>query len=106
MTGIKIKDIAWALVDKKKICYCGIPCSCIPFNDAIAKQGEVQITLSREKLAKTLYLESKKYFDKMMYGRNELFKEWEEMNNSWKEIHYKTADAIILEQKDLFEVVK
>lgn len=101
----KIKDIAGALVEKKKeskeksttltaTCGCGpdggCGCSIDDFNEAIDQQGEVEITLNRERLAKELL--------RIVNGFN--FDTTEEI---YRQMALGMADAIIAQESTLLE---
>lgn len=102
MSGIQIKDIKGALLEKKvcdKDCYHPHgyqDCDCNTFNKAITQQGQVKIGLNREKLAKTLFdMNEQRIIPRVT---------WEECTGkSW---YYKQADAIIQHLNELLEVSK
>lgn len=65
-------------------------------NAVITQQGEVQITLSREKLAKELYC--------IRIGVNVSPKRWDEIGGDYKKQYYDFADAILNALPELVEV--
>lgn len=64
----------------------------------LSEQGEVEIGLCREKLAHHIYC--------IRIGVNVNPKRWDEIGGDYKKQYYDIADAIIANQKDLFERVK
>lgn len=107
---VKIKHIQGALVEKKKeskeksttltaTCGCGpdggCGCSIDDFNEAIDQQGEVEITLNRERLARICHKNSG-------YGRG-FGRKFDLMCASDQEVFYSEADAIIAQESTLLE---
>lgn len=95
---VKIKNIVGALVGKKNLDnYCYSLSSAKEFNDMVDKQGEAQITLSRERLAKVSFLanhEVKHYLT------------WDTCTQDIREWYLREADAILKELPALLETVK
>lgn len=109
MTAVKLKDIEGCLV-AKKVKYRSFPLEDWEngFNDAISTQGEVQITLNREKMAKTIFNSTDEYWIKAQYLKKTL-KGWRLKEHSLLKklnISYSIADAIIKELPELVEVVR
>lgn len=97
-SGVMIKDIPSALIEKKHIyepTAVYLPFHANGFNEAIRLQGNVSLTLNRERLAAILYKAKGGHYD-MLNEQDKLYC----MTDSYQE-----ADAIISELKDLLEVV-
>lgn len=98
---IKIKDIPNALVEKKicqeyligEECDCGIGY----FNEAIDQQGEIDIGLNRDRLAKLLFKNS--FLDRDWNREGEYFA-------NQRKHFFNLADAIIAAESTLLEVKK
>lgn len=97
--AVKIKDIPGALVEKLDRIYWPHKKVQEGYNLAITQQGEVQITLNREELAKTIWEE-----ETLQGSLNR--PTWENARPYQKHIYYKFADAILNALPELVEVVK
>lgn len=93
---IEARDIKGFLIECKEISKHEI---CTPnyelgFNEAIAQQGSVKLTLSRDKLAEFIY-------DSEFWAT-----QWSEQSKEVRARFYMQADAIISRESELFEVYK
>lgn len=98
---IKIKDIPNALITKEPIdpdSYGGNYDREMGFNEAIDQQGEVDIGLNRERLAKLLFEKSSVLVEMGCI--------WSRQGPTTKEKYYILADAIIAAESTLLEVKK
>lgn len=97
INGVAIKDIPGALIDKMTY---PVPIYgprgelASSYNAAIDKQGQVKLTLDREKLAENIFL-----------GWFPECTDWIGCDLETKNIIYKCADSIIASQATLFKVV-
>lgn len=117
MDGVKISEIPGAMISKKVCNGCGKAhssknlsaggfVSCCPdglyseqeYNQGLTDQGQVRLSLSREKLARKLM--------KIECTLTDLNTSWETCTEELKKDFFIRADAIIYEQKSLFVVVK
>jgi len=101
MNGVPIKSIKGALVAKKDLLRIVTDTDMHHTPEIIAqelhtKQGEISITLNRERLAKELWL----------YDWDEMDRCWETEEEYMQDNYRKRADAIITNLNDLIEVIK
>lgn len=70
------------------------------WNAAVKKQGSQEITLNRERLAKTLFTKWQNIKKDILESR------WDDLNILWKNPWYELADAIIAAEADIIESPK
>lgn len=107
MSGVKIKDIPGVLVERRsEVIYKSVEGAVIndrpvflpenkSYNQAIEEQGEVEITLNRERLARICHKNSG-------YGRG-FGRKFDLMCASDQEVFYNEADAILSDLPGLLE---
>lgn len=109
--AVKLKDIPGVLVEKYHVMPDLICKDCVlsareshreGFNQGIESQGNISITLNRERLAKEIYEDMRESFFESIHPINH-YPEWEFADERWRKTSYRQADRIIKSQKDLLE---
>lgn len=101
---VKLKDIKGCLVDKREHMNChdaaGYACTCgaSDYNKSIYHQGNVSISLNREKLAKSMY---ESY---LIIVSDPNLLPWDKEDNYVKKHWLEIVDAIISQESDILEV--